>query len=331
MRYHGDSPLFINSHTQVVWKRIYQCKFQVATYTPILYDDLVSHLREYLGQWWADNLQTPVNGMDSLPKAFLNTNIGGWNQDVDLSKNIVHGIKVERIETCQGSKTSNAPLVNVYGRNLDTGKWKTFTGDAVFITVPLPILRQIDAPLQERQRAALNNISYGCSTKIMLQCKSRFWQKDVGQGGFSKTDMMIGQLHYPDYDGSEIPDDERGILLVYTWGKDATAFGAQTHTDAIQSAASQITKIHPELEDEFEVGTVQAWCSDPSSQGAFAQLHPYEYLDSLTCLMKPVPPIYLAGEAISWSNGWIQGAIFSSLFQCLMFQLDQDINPLKLI
>lgn len=277
-----------------------------------------------------DNLQTPVNGMDELPKAFLKPNTPGWNKDVDLSKRIYHGIKVEKIEKCPGDG-SGRPAVSVHGRNLDTGERKIFSGDAVFITVPLPILRQLDVPLEARQRAAISNISYDCSTKIMLQCKTRFWQKDVGQGGFSKTDMMIGQLHYPDYDGSGIPDDERGILLVYTWAKDAVAFGAQTPQEAIKSAASEIAKIHPEIIQEFEVGKVQAWCSDPSAQGAYAHLHPYEYLDSLTCLMRPVPPVYLAGEAISWSNGWIQGAIFSSLIQSLMFQLSEDINPLKLI
>ena len=287
-----------------------------------------------MGQWWAENLKTPVDGMDMLPKAFLNPDAGGWNQDVDLSKNIVHGVKVEKIETCQNgiqSDGTKGTRVKVYATNVDTGKRQEFEGDSVFITVPLPILRQMDVPLHDNQKTAISNISYGCSTKIMLQCKTRFWQKDVGQGGFSKTDMMIGQLHYPDYDGSGKSDDERGVLLVYTWDKDAVSFGAQNHQDAIKSAVSEIAKIHPEIMDEFEVGAVQAWCSDPTSQGAYASLHPYEYLDSLACLMKPVPPIYLAGEAISWTNGWIQGAIFSSLSQCLMFQLAQDITPMKLI
>ena len=147
----------------------------------------------------------------------------------------------------------------------------------------------------------------------MLQCKTRFWQNDVGQGGFSKTDMLIGQLHYPGYDTSGIPDDARGILLVYTWGRDALTLGAQTKESALSNAIKEISKIHPEIVKEFEVGNIQAWFSDPSSQGAYAQLKPFEYMNSMKTLTTPSKGIYLAGEALSWSNGWIQGAMFSGL------------------
>ena len=288
----------------------------------MLFDDLVGNLRDIIGKWWGDHLHTPKDGLDAFPKAFLKKNSSKWNPDVDLSKNILFGIKVEKVEKITDKKTEKV-LVKVHGRNMDTGEVHVFAGDAVFLTVTLPILRQMDVPLREDQRSAIANISYAASTKVMLQCKTRFWQKDVGQGGFSKTDMMIGQLHYPDYDGSGIPDDDRGILMVYTWGKDAVAFGAQTEQEAIRSAVSEIAKIHPEIIHEFEVGRVQAWGSDPSAQSAFVNLRPYEYIDSMDCLMKPAPPIYIAGEATSWANGWMQGAIFSSLKQCALFQLNE--------
>ena len=32
----------------------------------------------------------------------------------------------------------------------------------------------------------------------------------------------------------------------------------------------QLKRYHPEMKDNFEVGAVQAWYSDPTSQGAFA-------------------------------------------------------------
>ncbi|XP_053376961.1 L-amino acid oxidase-like [Mercenaria mercenaria] len=158
----------------------------------------------------------------------------------------------------------------------------------------------------------------------MLQCKKRFWQKDVGQGGFSKTNMMIGQLHYPDFNGSGIGDDERGLLLVYTWQANALKYGSQPKDMAICSAVHDISKINPEIKHEFEVGTVQAWYSDPTSEGAFANLKPYEYIDHMNSLTKPTDTVYLAGEALSWSNGWIQGAIFSGLMQAYCFQSHQE-------
>ncbi|KAH3873734.1 hypothetical protein DPMN_036971 [Dreissena polymorpha] len=262
--------------------------------------------------------------MTALAKGFLARNVGGWNKDVELSKNLHYGIKVEKIDqkpTCD--KLLLQGICKVTGQSD-----KTFDADAVFVTVPLNILRQMDVPILSREKQqAIAGITYGASTRIMLQCKRRFWQDDVGQGGFSKSSDMIGQLHYPDYDGSKILKDERGVLLVYTWEKDALAFGSQSHEDAIKSAVNEISKIHPEMKREVELGNVQAWYSDPASQGAFAYLKPYEYLDNLQRLWKSDHPLYLAGEALSWSNGWIQGAIFSGLSQAFCFQAHVEGRP----
>ena len=246
--------------------------------------------------------------MDTLPKSMVNNSTNGWNKNVNLSKNIVFGFRVNKVDVLHDKK------VKVSGVNTSSGAYKEYVGDAVIMTVTLNILRQIDIPSFDiNQRKALAGVTYDASTKIMLQCKTRFWQNDVGQGGFSKTDMLIGQLHYPDYDDSDIPDDARGILLVYTWGRDALTFGAQTKESALSSAIKEISKIHPEIVTEFEVGNIQAWFSDPSSQGAYAQLKPFEYMNSMKTLTNPSNGIYLAGEALSWSNGWIQGAFFSGL------------------
>ena len=44
------------------------------------------------------------------------------------------------------------------------------------------------------------------------------------QGGFTKTNMPIGQLHYPSNPEFKIPNDERGILMFYTWKSEALLF-----------------------------------------------------------------------------------------------------------
>jgi monoamine oxidase len=64
---------------------------------------------------------------------------------------------------------------------------------------------------------------------------------------------------------------------------------------------------------EFEREKVEAWFIDSSEQGGFVQLPPYQYGDAMNLLMKPIHPMYLAGEAISYSHSWIQGAPESGL------------------
>lgn len=258
-------------------------------------------------------MYTPKEGMDTLPKAFVQKNDKGWNTAVELSKQIRFGFEVKKVVK---SKTG----VLVSGINRVSGYTETIEGDAVILTSSINILRQLDIPFSIEQNKALASVSYMAATKIMLQCKTRFWQQEVGQGGFSRTDLPIGQLHYPDYEGSGITDDSRGVLMVYCWDKDAMTFGSQTHEGAIQSAVEQISQIHPEMKEQFEVGVVQAWYSDPGSQGAYAGLKPFEYFKLMEILTTPTDPIYLAGEALSWSNGWIQGALYSALTQAYCIQ-----------
>lgn len=285
--------------------------------------DLATFMRESLGGWWKrGQLKAPVDGLDTLPKAFLEQNVKGWNKEVNLSRQIWFGFEVKKVEKHLDGK------ILVTGRNTSTGEVKNLQGDAVIITTPLNILRQMDLPLSIDKIKASEGISYMASTKIMLQCKTRFWEKDIGSGGFSRTDLPIGQLHYPSNGDPVDPTQQRGVLMVYNWMEDALLYGSQTHMEAISSAVEEISKIHPEIKEEFEVGVVQAWYSDSSSQGAFAGLKPYEYIDYMDALTTPEHPIYLAGEALSWSNGWIQGAIFSGLMQafCLQHKIEQDIT-----
>ena len=269
-------------------------------------------LRDELGGWWDDPLFTPSQGMDVLPKSLMQKNKVGWNYDVELSRNVVFGFSVDTVR-------EDEQCVTVSGMNRTTNQSMTFTGDAVILTIPLQILRQLDINLPIDKQKAIANITYEASTKVIVQCKTRFWQPDVGQGGFSKTNLPIGQVHYPDWAGSGFDEHDRGLLVVYTWKHDALMFGSQPKDQAIASAVKQLSHLHPEIEKEFEVGNVEAWYNDPYAQGAFAALEPFQYMNSMKTLVTPTARLYLAGEALSWSNGWIQGALFSGLIQAFAF------------
>lgn len=278
----------------------------------MFHQSLPEYLREELGGWWDDPLYTPSQGMDTLPKSFMQPNKLGWNYDVDLSKNIVYGFSID-------NATEKEHGVTVSGMNKETHERMTFEGDSVILTLPLQILRQIDVNLPVDKQKAIANITYGASTKVVLQSKTRFWQPDVGQGGFSKTNLPIGQVHYPDWAGSGFDEKDRGLLVIYTWSHDALIFGSQRKDQAIASAVNQLSKIHPEITQEYEVGNVKAWYTDPYAQGAYASLEPFQYMNAMKILVTPTSRMYLAGEALSWSNGWIQGAIFSGLMEAFAF------------
>ena len=245
----------------------------------------------------------------------------GWGprKEVFLSPRISYGSRVLGIEALKSG-------VMIRGKNTSTSYPFESTGDATIVTLPITILRQTkiahsDKPseLMDIERV-LGNFTYESSTRVLLQCKCRFWEADVGTGGFSRTDQPIGQVHYPSYKeiipsgNNRERDTNRGILLCYTWGQDAIIMGSQTEEEAVASAVQQVESIHKEINTQFEVGRVHAWTRDPAAQLAYAYLNPGQYHASLKTLgTTDIHPIHLAGEALSWSHGWIQGALESGL------------------
>ena len=210
-------------------------------------------------------------------------------------------------------------------------------GNAVIITTPVNILRQFKfvakakTPLFPNQfYKSIEDIWYGPSTKIMLQCKTRFWEKKYGiQGGFTKTNLPIGQIHYPSNPGfNSIPKEiEEGILLCYTWKQEALMFGALEPEVAILEAVEQLSEIHPKMEKEYNFGAIEAWYNEPSAQGAYALLKPNQF-ESVHWLMYPWRNIYFSGEAISFGNGWTQGALESGLRAAYQFYARNESSSL---
>ena len=278
------------------------------TYTIPLEVSLVEFLRDDLGQWWKDPMHSFEDGLSMLPEAFIKKNKQGWNKKVELSQNIIFGVSAQIIEYSHGH-------VKVICRNETTMQKCVFEGDRVIITLPINVIRglKFSPPLPGLYYQAFENINIEASTKIMLQCHRRFWQEEGIQGGFSKTNMPIGQLHYPSNPEFKIPNDERGILMCYTWKSEALLFGSQTPEKAISEAVKEVAKIHPQITKEFEVGVIQSWYDDPSAQGAFCLLKPEQYIAVRVLMMYPYQSIYFCGEAISYANRWIQGSLESGL------------------
>ena len=286
------------------------------SYTEDMDQSLVELLRDDIGQWWKSPMHTFTEGLQMLPWSFLKSekNGGFEGDDMDLSKCVVFGAAVHTI-----NYSERTAIVTYHDEA--TGSDRKCEGNAVIVTLPIQIIRQLKftPPLPYNYYAALENINYGPSTKILLQCRERFWEREGINGGFSKTNMPIGQLHYPSNPEFKIPSTDRGILMCYTWKQEALLFGSQSPKDAIAEAVREIEEIHPKIRKYFEVGAVQAWYSDPTSQGAYGLLKPMQYLAVEILIDKPHLSVYFAGEALSNTNGWIQGALESGLRAAYQF------------
>ena len=305
--------------------------YSVFSYTEQLDQSLVQYLRDQLGQWWSPHMHCIKGGMSLLPEAFTKKHNGGWNPEVFLHDKIHFNRTVKEIiyKFDVGNTENNHVVVKGYFSN--SRQPFRIEGDAVIVATPINILRQIkytpsehtEPPPQDFYKA-IEDIFTGPATKLFIQTKTRFWEEDGIKGGFSKTNLPIGQLHYPTNESGEHPG-EKGILLVYTWKTEALLFGSLDPTTALHEAVEQIATIHPEImKDQVETGAVCAWYNQPTAQGAYALLKPTQYQNVRYLMISPTANIFFAGEGLSFASGWIQGALESGLRAAFQFYIRNE-------
>jgi hypothetical protein len=306
-------------------------------YTEQLDQCLVQYLRDQMGEWWSPHMHRYKNGMSQLPLKFEEANgLADKPHRWEIVKNCtINNIKYDSPAGNMHNEVTVSGYKHGPGDHLAPKMYEdvSYTGAAVIVTTPVHILRQIkfepvsdSLPLPNEFYNAISDIWYGPSTKIMLQCKTRFWESEKYdiRGGFSKTTLPIGQLHYPSNpkgaDPPVFPDDVKGgILLIYTWKSEALMFGALDPNKAVAEAVRQITEIHPEMKTEYDdVWAIEPWYDEPSAQGAYCLLKPSQFRN-VTWLTYPWRNLYFAGEAISFASGWIQGALESGLRAAYQF------------
>ena len=312
------------------WPEAAITAYSVSTYTEQLDQSLVQYLRDQLGEWWSSDMHCIKGGMSLLPEAFTKKDNGGWNHDVFLLDKIHFNRTVKEIIYKFDEADTDNNHVEVKGYFSNSRQPFKIEGDAVIVATPINILRQIKytpsentEPLPQDFYKAIEDIFTGPSTKLFIQTKTRFWEKEGIKGGFSKTNLPIGQLHYLTNENGE-HSGEKGILLVYTWKTEALLFGSLDPTTALHEAVEQIATIHPDIKDQVETGAVCAWYNQPTAQGAYALLKPTQYQNVRYLKASPTANMFFAGEGLSFASGWIQGALESGLRAAFQFYIRNE-------
>src|SRR5262245_47044228 len=250
-------------------------------------------LREETGSFYT-NLVYLDGGTDLLPRAFL----------PELGHRIRFGARMVAIDQSDRD-------VTVHYRT-GAGRFSE-TGDYAIVTAPFPVLRHVEAltPFSRPKQRAIRQLHYDASAKVFLQFRRRFWEDDDGiVGGGSVTDLAVRNVYYPDHGR----DTGRGVVLAsYTWGEDAQRWGSLSPSERIVQALEDVTRIHPQAAEEFEVGASKMWHDDEFAGGAFALFDPGQQTLLYEAICSPEGRIHFAGEHASLAHAWIQGAIESGI------------------
>ncbi|MFF2877986.1 flavin monoamine oxidase family protein [Gottfriedia sp. NPDC057991] len=238
-------------------------------------------------------------GNDHLPYSFL----------PELKENIFFHQKMKKIEQHDSS-------VTIHTEDTQTSQAYTVTGDLAIITIPFSLLNFVEIIPRDlfsyNKYKAIRQLHYVPSTKIGLQFKTRFWEKEGFIGGKMISDLPVRYSYFPSQSvGSEGP----GVILAsYTWEDNASIWDSLTEKEQIENALEDLSKIYgKEIYNEFITGNTFSWSENPFSGGAFAIFKPDQQTEIAPYISTPEGLIHFAGDHTSTAPGWIQGAIESGI------------------
>ncbi|NXF54744.1 OXLA oxidase, partial [Oceanites oceanicus] len=244
-----------------------------------------------------DSFDEITGGFDQLPKAFQKA----------LRDVIKFNHTVEKIVT-EGKK------VRVFYRGLAPN---SITADYVLVTSTARATRHIQflPPLSPPKTHALRSIHYGSSSKIVLTCSEKFWEKDGIRGGQSITDRPSRFIYYPSHN---FPSAGLGVILAsYTWNDDAEFFLTLTDKECLDVVLQDLSDIHnmkkEELRNICSSYVIKKWQLDKHSMGAFAAFTPYQFVDYSQALFEPEGRVHFAGEHTAQPHAWIDTSMKSAI------------------
>lgn len=267
--------------------------FAELSFTNILFDIVNTVFNEDL------EFYEITGGNDQLPKSFL-TELKG---DIKFNEKVIRIINRE-------------DEVLVLARNTITGEIDTYRGDYLIITVPFSVLQFIEVYPYETfsfdKWKAIRELHYVAATKVGIEFKKRFWQKEGLEGANLITDFPNRFIYTPS-PASSIQGP--GVVLAsYSWGDNAKLWNALPEEERINQALQDLAKIHgPEVYSEFLNGASYSWSQNPYSAGCFTLFKPNQGATYPEIIEKPEGRIHFAGEHASDFHGWIEGAIQSGI------------------
>ena len=267
-----------------------------------------------INDFWLDPMHTFEGGLQAFAEKFLERNPNGWNREVELNQSLRLGICVRKIHYDDQS-------VVVTAFDNKTQAEVEITGDAVIVTTPIVNLLQIEfiPSLPPEYRNGISAFRLTSTCKVLLQCKTRFWEKDGINGGASRLikSTITLQLVYPSVAESDLEGQTKGgILMCYIWPPFANRYASVCEEEILKEMVHEISSIHPEIGSEYEQGTVCHFSN------AFTVNEPISYLKGSKLMNRSINKrMYLAGEWLSWIPGWIEGALQSGLRAAFQFYI----------
>ncbi len=172
---------------------------------------------------------------------------------------------------------------------------------------------------------ALDRTRYMQSSKTFVMVDRAFWKdKDPETGRDVMSMTLTDRLTRGTYFFDNGPDKPSVICLTYSWMTDALKMLPLPIGKRVELALSTLSKIYPKVDIARHIigePITVSWEDDPNFLGAFKGALPghYRYNHRMYghFMQKDLGPeqrgIFLAGDGISWTPAWVEGAVQTGL------------------
>jgi monoamine oxidase len=166
---------------------------------------------------------------------------------------------------------------------LQSGSHQTFEADRLICTIPFPALRRVavDPPFSESKQKAISELVYDTITRVIYQCRSRYWERD-GYNGFGISDLEQ-EIWHPTFD----QPGPRGLLVSYMCLSAGQRAGAMDDDKRLEFVSDNMDKVHPGLRQNLEGVVTKVWHTDPWVGGATALPSPGQMTSICVGIEKP--------------------------------------------
>jgi monoamine oxidase len=246
-------------------------------------------LRQFAMSRGSTQLFKIQGGMDLLPRAMA----------TDLGDIVRYNSPVVRV-----SRTPVRLRVNYESGT----QVKSVAASRVIFAVPLTTLRQIEIQprLSAAKERAINEASYANGSRVLLQCRSRFWNA-AGLNGSARTDRGT-ELWDCTYDQRS---SSRGILGATTGNRISREMSSKSADETITLGVSAAADAFPDVRKTFEKGVVHQWNRERWSRGSIVAFRPGQMTSMMPAIGEPEDRLHFAGEHTSSWMGWMEGALES--------------------
>jgi monoamine oxidase len=236
---------------------------------------------------WQATMMQPVGGLDKIPYAFAKAlgPIIKYNSPVTAVKRIGNGVSV------------------TYQQG---GVEKSLEATYCIVALPFETLKKVDNDLSPAVKKVVNESRPAGNYKVAWESR-RFWEQDYNiYGGLSFLQQGLSPLWYPS--GNLMSDT--GVFVCGYMEEQGTPFSMMTLEDKFAASKASVEKIHPGHGSELKNPIYVGWRHIKWNEGSWIRSYGGG-MAGYEVVTQADGPYYFAGDTVSHTIGWMEGAALS--------------------